>query len=94
MYLAASVSLFCWTGCQILFVIDVSSFVILLFYPSIFSCVSICRPMCVVLVSLLLLLLLLLMMMLVLAVVNNFDKVFINSCKRREYHCLESQLLI
>ena len=87
-----SVSLFCWTGCQILFVIDVSSFVILLFYPSIFLCVSICRPVCVVLLSLLLLLLL--MMMLVLAVVNNFDKAFINSCKRREYHSLESQLLI
>ena len=47
---------FCWTGCQILFVIDVSSFAILLFYPSMFLCVSICRPVCVGLVSLLLLL--------------------------------------
>ena len=50
-----SVSLFCWTGSQILFVIDVSSFVVLSLYPSIFLCVSICRPVCVVLVLLLLL---------------------------------------
>ena len=73
------------------FIINISSSVILLLCQSIFLCVSICRPVCVVLV---LLLLLLLMMMLLLAVVNNFDKAFINSCKRREYHCLESQLLI
>ena len=76
---------------KILSIINISPFVILLFYPLIFLCVSICRPMCVVLV-LLLLLLLLLLMMLVLAVVSNFDKAFINSCKRREYS-LESQLL-
>ena len=50
--------------------------VTLLFYPSIFLCASICRPMCVVLMLLLLLLLLLLliMMMLVLVAVNNFNK--------------------
>ena len=46
----------------------------LLFYPLIFLCASICRPICVVLVLLLLLLLFLLLMMLVLVIVNNFDK--------------------
>ena len=51
------------------------------------------RAVCVVLVLLLLLSLLLLTMMLVFGGVNNFDKAFINSCKRREYYSLESQFL-
>ena len=69
--------------------LSLSFLVTLLFCPSIFSCASICRHVCVVLVLLILLPLLLLMVMMLVF----FARLYINSCKRRKYHSLKSQFL-